>query len=214
MFAQVGKAISQWSLVELSLCNIFTVCVTSCPSRPTPDGGFVSLLDSKVPEAIFYSVENFRGKLGMVDAAFFARVSENGKWAQELRSEWRKLHGKARKLSLKRNQLAHWTVTPALPDDEDGSHPSQLMPPYGSPNWWTELSVNPIGLAKSAKQVGDWIRAFSLIDAKLVCFQKQLAQHSRLTDKFDRLTVRLIQSHDRLSPTRGEWIRREIASPK
>ena len=214
MFALVGRAISQWSLVELSLCNIFTVCVISCPSRPGPDGGFVSFIDSQVPTAIFYSVENFRSKLGLVDSAVTARIPPSGQWALDLRSDWAKLYHKVRKLSLKRNQLAHWTVIPAIPADEDGPHPAKLMPPYGSPGWWKETGANPEGIAKSMKQVGDWVRAFGLIDEKLRAFQRTLALHPRLIDRYDQLTVRLIRSHDRLSPTRGEWIRRQLSSPE
>lgn len=173
MFALVGRAISQWSMVELSLCNIFTVCVTSCPSRTAaPDGGFVSLMDSNVPTAVFYSVENFRGKLGLVDAALTARVYENGQWAQTIRSDWATLREKVRKLSRKRNELAHWTVTPATPDDEDGPHPARLMPPFGSPGWWKETGGNPEGSAKSAKQIADWFHAFALIDENFGSFTK------------------------------------------
>ncbi len=211
MFALVGRAISQWSLVELSLCNIFTVCVTSCPSRSTPDGGFVSFLDGDVPSAIFYSIENFRSKLGLVDAALRARVSENARWAEAIRNEWAKLFEKTRKSSLKRNMLAHWTVTPALPDDEEGIHPSQLMPPYGSPAWWKETGLNPDGKAKSAKEIEDCLHSFSLIDEKLRQFHRTLAQHPEMIGKYDQLLVRLIRSHDRLSPARGRWVREQIA---
>jgi len=214
MFALVGRAISGWSMVELSLCNIFTICVTSCPSRSQLDGGFVSFLDGDVPCAVFYSVENFRGKLGLVDAALNTRIRGHGQWAQDIRAEWAKLHNKTRKLSLKRNHLAHWTVIPAMPDDDERSYPAKLMPPYGSPGWWAETSINPPGNAKSASQLNHLVLAFSLIDEKLRAFSKMLAQHPRLTDKYDKLTVRLIRSHDRLSPTRGEAIRRALSSPE
>lgn len=211
MFALVGRAITQWSFVEQTLCNLFTICVTPCPTRPGPDGGFVSLIDSEVPTAIFYSIESFRGKLGLVDAALRARIKESGAWAEEIRADWARLHDKTRKLSLKRNYLAHWTVTPAYADD-DKFHQSQLMPPYGSPGWWAETGSNPPGRGLKPLHVWHLLRAFVLIDAKLRCFYKELAQHPRLSDKYDRLTVRLIRSHDRLCPTRGERIRRDLAS--
>lgn len=212
MFAMVGRTISEWSMVELSLCNIFTVCITPCPAREVNGNAFVSFIDWEVPCAIFYSVENFRGKLSLIDAALTSRIKEQGEWANHLREEWARLREKVRKLSLKRNQLAHWTVAPAIPADETGEHPARLMPPYGSPGWWKETGANPTGVDLSARQLSDLLAAFALIGAKLNDFHKTLATHPRLTGKFDQLTVRLIRSHRRLSPTRAEWIEREIAS--
>ena len=214
MFAAVGRAITQWSFVELTLCNLFTVCVTPCPTRPMIDAddlGYVSMIDSGVPTAIFYSIESFRGKLGLVDAAFRARVPDNKPWAIEARENWAKLYDKTRKLSLKRNKLAHWTVVPAF-DDVDDFYDARLMPPYGSPGWWKETGANPPGNILKTNQVQHLCLAFHLIDEKLRAFYKEFAQNPELHDKYDRLTARLIQSHDRLNPTRGEQIRRHLAS--
>ncbi|MES2300892.1 MAG: hypothetical protein V4521_02270 [Pseudomonadota bacterium] len=118
MMALVGEAITQWSFVEQTLSNIFTVCVVPCPTRMTPDGGYVSFIDSEVPTAIFYSTESFRGKLSLVDAALTGRIKSNGQWATALKDDWAKVREKTRKLSLKRNSLAHGTVTPAFTDDD------------------------------------------------------------------------------------------------
>ena len=211
MFAAIGRAITQWSFVEQSLHNIFTVCVTSCPSRPDVNGGFISIIDGQVPSAVFYSIESFRGKLGLVDAALRARVYDNGAWANKIREDWSKLHDKTRKLSGKRNRLAHWTATPAFQDD-DKFHEARLMPPFGSPGWWSETGSNPPGDILRTTQVTHLCLAFSLIDEKLRNFYKELAQHPRLCDKYDKLTVRLIRSHDRLNPKRGEQLRLHLAS--
>lgn len=213
MFALVGRAITAWSFVELSLCNIFTICVTPCPVRRDPEGGIVSMLDSTVPTNIFYSVENFRGKLGLVDAALQGRVSDHEQWALDVRNDWAKLHDKTRRLSLKRNKLAHWTVVPAFQDD-DQFREARLMPPYGSPAWWRETGLRPPGNFLRPMQLVHLERAFKLIDEKLYHFYKALAQRQELTDKYDQLTVRQIRSHDRLDPTRGARIRRALASPE
>ena len=214
MFASVGRAITQWSFVELTLCNLFTICVTPCPTRPAKDDedqGYVSMIDSAVPTATFYSIESFRGKLGLVDAALRARIPENKSWAIEAREKWAKLYDKTRRLSLKRNRLAHWTVIPAF-DDGEVFHDARLMPPYGSPGWWKETGSNPPGDILKTSQVQHLCVAFNLIDEKLRAFYKDLAQNAELHDKYDKLTVRLIQSHDRLNPNRAELIRRDLAS--
>ncbi|TGX53580.1 hypothetical protein E5A73_12190 [Sphingomonas gei] len=210
MFALVGRAITQWSFVEQVLCNIFTLCVTPCPARPSD--GATSMIDSGVSTAVFYSIESFRGKLGLVDAALLARVYGSAVWAEDLRTEWAKLRDKTRKLSLKRNRLAHWTVIPAM-SDEDRFHQARLMPPYGSPGWWRETGSNPPGNDLKPLHIQHLGKAFYLIEDRLRCFSRKLAQCSGLSDRYDQLTVRLIRSHDRLNPTRGEWIRHALASP-
>lgn len=213
MLALVGEAISEWSFVELSLCNLFTICLTPTSTNPNTDYQPVEYTDFQVPTAIFYSVENFRGKLGMLDAALCARVPDSGQQAVDIRNEWSKLREKIRKLSLKRNKLAHWTVTPAY-YDTGISNPSRLMPPYGSPGWWSETSSRPAGNYLDPKQVDEIVRAFSLINEKIRDFYMKLAGNPALTDKFDELTVRLIRSHDRRCPTRAERIRRDLSSPE
>lgn len=212
MLALIGEAISEWSFVELSLCNLFTICTIPCPARPEI-GTAISMIDSPVPTAIFYSTESFRGRLAMVDAALCARIFERDQWAQEIRDEWAKLREKVRKLSLKRNKVAHWTVTPAFYDGEE-QHRAKLMPPYGSPGWWKETGMRPEGKHLEPKQVDELVRAFSGVDEKIRDFYGRLGRHPKLTHKFDELTVRLIRSHRRLSPTRSEWIERELSSPQ
>lgn len=212
MLALVGEAISEWSFVELTLCNIFTVCVTSCPTKAGPDG-YVTMIDSQVPTAIFYSVENFRSKLGMVESALFARICERDAWAEDIRTEWGRLKEKVRKLSLRRNKLAHWTVTPAQ-YDQDISIPAKLMPPYGSPGWYSETSSQPPGNHLDPKQVDEIVRAFSQIDEKLRAFYRSLARHPQLTEKYDVLCARLVEAHRRLDPDRGARLDEKLNSAR
>lgn len=214
MYALVGRAITQWSFVEQALSNIFIICVTPCPARPSPDPRetFISMLDHAVPTAVFYSIESFRGKLGLVDAALLARVDSHEQWAVEIRSGWARLKDKTRKLSLKRNPLAHWTVTPA--HNGDRFREPRLMPPYGSPGWWKETGMSSPNKAQKPLHIEHLEKAFRLIEERLRAFSKRLAQCPELSDRYDQLLVRLIHSHDRLNPTRGERIRRELASPE
>jgi hypothetical protein len=211
MFARVGRAITRWSLVEQTLSNIFTLCVAPFGARIGPDDVYISYLDHEVPTAIFYSIESFRGKLGLVDAALLARIKDHGTWADNIRSDWARLHDKTRRLSLKRNRLAHWTVLPGFDDGEE-FHEPRLMPPYGSPAWWQETGASPQGLKMSPAHLDHLYTAFSILDGRLRAFLKILAANERLSDKYDRLMARQIQSQGRLNPTRGERIARYLAS--
>lgn len=178
MLALVGEAISEWSFVEQTLCSVLTICVTSCPAKPEKEGTTYTL-DGEVTTAIFYSVENFRGKLKMVDAALRTRVRDHEDWGKAVLADWGKLHVKVRNLSLKRNRLAHWTVTPAWHRDEEFVE-AALMPPYGSPMWWKETGSMPAGNALSTKQVDDIVIAFSAIHRKLKEFYENLARQQGL----------------------------------
>lgn len=209
MFALVGRAITSWSIVEKSLCNILVVCCCSCPTREDGSEGIV-MLDPSVPMAVFYSVENFRSKLGIVDSAIRARVHEHGQWAGDIRENWAKLHEKTRKLSLKRNRLAHWTVIPPIYDEI--YYGPRLMPPYGSPAWYQETGWNPKGSSLSYNQVSHLCHAFDLLDCKLSDFCQSLAHHPTLQRKYDELTARQIRTLAQLSPTRVESIKRAISS--
>lgn len=210
ILAAIGSAISEWSFVELSLCNLFTICVIPCPMKREPDG-YLTFIDSEVPTATFYAIESFRGKLNLADAAIRARLKCGGDWTQQVLDDWSRLYGKVRKLSLQRNKLAHWTVMPAQGLGDDFSGP-KLMPPYGSPGWWTETSVKPDGKSMKLSDVEQLWKAFQLIDEKVRDFYKEFAQRPELIDIYDQLTVRLIRTHDRLDPTRGERIRRDLSS--
>lgn len=215
MFAAVGRAITQWSFAEHALCNIFIACSAASSSRiaqDDDDDGSTSWIDHQVPTAVFHSVENFRGKLKLIDAALLARVPDYEPWGIELREDWARLREKARKLSLKRNRLAHWTVIPAVADET--FYDAKLMPPYGSPGWWEETAFRPAGNSLTRSQVEHLEYAYYLLEIRLRGFWRKLAQSRELSDKYDQLTVRLVRSHDRLNPNRGERIRRDLASPE
>jgi hypothetical protein len=207
MFALVGRAITQWSFVEEALSNIFKICVAPSVARRAG----ISYLDSGVPMAIFYALESFRPRLTILDAALLARLHGTGTSVTELREEWARLKEKTRKLSRRRNRLAHWTVVPGFEDEEEYWEP-RLAPAYGSPAWWTSTADPAWSDSLKPLHVEHMRRAFCIIDERLRGFATRLALSPELSERFDRLTVRQIRSLDRLNPTRAERIRREIAS--
>ena len=102
-YAQLGKCISVWAAVEMSLVTLFNACMHGS--------------DVDVASAVYHAVENFRSRLGMIDAAL--SVVLNG---DDLLKEWAGVLGVADKprkkglfhkitsASQKRNHLAHYTV--------------------------------------------------------------------------------------------------------
>lgn len=211
MFALIGWTITEWSFVEERLCSIFTICTSPVLAHP---GGALESLDSQVPIGIFYSVENFRAKLGMVDAAVTNRIIGTGDWVDELKGEWRRLHDKARKLSLKRNRLAHWTVLPAYWRDDETLGAARLVPPFGSLAYYRETGWNPTNATMKPLHVEHLARAFGLLSEKLRAFAYSLARQEELFDKDVRLLARQILSLDQLDPTRAERLRRGLSSPE
>lgn len=211
MFAAVGRAITQWSFVEDRLCSLFSVCVGSAVS--SKHGG-IEFIESWIPMWVFYAAESFNTKRALVDAAI-AAVLYRGPQAGELKAEWATLSDKARKLSHKRNKLAHWTVFPAQRSGSgaghDSIHPARLMPPFGSPKYWRETGLSPLGLSLSEVKVGHIDKAFYLYCGKVSDFTKKVAGNLELRDTNARRALRLLESDDRLSPTLLASLKRELS---
>lgn len=74
MFGLVGIAITEWSFLEQRLAQIFTICTS--PVVADVEGG-LNFGNSSVSNGVFYAVENFRGKLSLIDAALTAHVWGN-----------------------------------------------------------------------------------------------------------------------------------------
>lgn len=212
MFALVGRAITQWSFVEDRLCSIYMICVGSVDATgPTS----LRYYDTEVPTAVFYSVENFRGKLAMVEAVICTRFSRLESCGEEILSEWANLREKARKLSLKRNRLAHWTVLPGHEGDEYGaSHSPRLVPPFGSPGYYRETGANPGKQTLKPNQIVNLEHAFYLLSVKLRNFCHSLAQREELLDIAVELVARRIRSLDQSDPIRAERLRQILSSPE
>ncbi len=199
MFALIGRAITRWSFVEERLGAIFMVCTSDVAAYP--DGG-LNFMDASVPQAVFYAVESFRGKLNLVDAAMSSHLHQPEQWAGDLKAEWARLREKTRKLSLRRNKLAHYTVLPGH-DYEDITISPRLVPPFGSPGYYRETGLQPGKQTLKLLHLDHLEHAFCLLEDKLRDFAYRLARQEELFDIYAHRLVRRIQTHSRQDPTRA-----------
>lgn len=208
MFAAIGHAITRWSFVEEQLCNIFTVCTHDVAARP--EGG-LDFGYAAVPTAVFFAVESFRGKVSIVDAAVSARLHISSETITNLKLDWARLREKARKLSLKRNRLAHYTVLPGFDLDNDSISP-RLVPPIGSPGYWRETGLNPGKQSLTLHQLRHLEQAFCILEEKLRLFAHTLARNEELFDRYAQRLASRIRSHSRKDPIRAERLKRALSS--
>jgi hypothetical protein len=208
MFALVGRTITRWSFVESVLANIFAICTS--PVCVSSEGG-IQYFDSQVPSHIFFSVESFRGKLGLADAAVTSRLMVSGLSENPIFADWNRLKEKARKLSQKRNKLAHWTVLPAF-SDGDEIETARLVPAYGSPGYYAETGWRSTSATLRPIHIGHLHDAFCILEEKLKQFAVDLAQREEPFDRAARLLTHQIASLDRQDPSRSERIRQAVSS--
>lgn len=210
MFQSVGRAITRWSFVEERLGAIFMVCTSDVVADQ--EGG-LDFGEASVPQAVFYAVESFRGKLNLVDAAVSTKLNEPGEWATELKIEWGRLRDKTRRLSLKRNKLAHYTVLPGYDCDSRTISP-RLVPPYGSPGYYQETGTGPGAKTLRLLHLSHLDQAFGLLESRLRDFAYRLARQEELFDIYAQRVARRIQTHCRQDPKRGERLKLAISSPE
>jgi hypothetical protein len=91
-YYELGLAITQWAHVEDALLNIFGACHIGHYHRGTLS-------------TTFYSIENFRSKLQVVDNVFCLKFRDTPHFAV-----WIDLFEKLRSASAERNWLAHYTA--------------------------------------------------------------------------------------------------------
>ena len=206
MWALIGRCITRWSFVEENLSQIFAICTS--PTCARPEGG-IHYLDTQVPMTVFYSGESFRGKLSLADAAVSARLLGADAPSESL-VEWSRLKDKCRKLSQKRNKLAHWTVLPAFNDGR--LFPARLVPSIGSPGYYKETALRPAGATLRPANVGHLDLAFCLLNKKLEAFKFALARREELFDSSVELLERQLEQLDDTDPTRAERLRRAASS--
>lgn len=203
MFEMIGRAITGWSFVEERLSVIFMVCTADVAARP--EGG-LDFDEVSVPQSVFFAVESFRGKLNLVDAAVSTRLHERDRWAIELNTEWRRLYEKTRKLSLKRNKLAHYTVLPGH-DYDDQTIAPRLVPPYGSPGYYRETGISPGTQTLKLLHLTHLEQAFYLLEGKLRDFAYRLASQEELFELYVQRLARRVQAHSKHDPDRAEKLK-------
>jgi hypothetical protein len=209
MYSLVGRAINQWSFLEENLCHIFMVCTGGVIADP--EGGMDYSGCGAVADA-FYSVENFRGKLALIDAALVEAAPNHFAWGEEVQEEWARLREKARKLSLRRNRIAHCTILPGY--DYQTTIPPRLVPPIGSRGYYRATGLSPAKHRLTVEQVRHLERAFCLLSEKLRDFTYRFARQEGLFDRYVERVALQIDSYSRRDPTRAERLKRALPSPE
>lgn len=179
VFYLVGAAITRWSYFEARLSSIFAMCMG--PSYGTSPHG-IQMFDPSPSQAVFYSVDNFRSKLAMVDAALRTRFQHMAE-TDEILAAWTRLHTKARKLSLKRNRLAHWNVIKF--DKEKPGRRVRLVPGLNSPSYQDYAFGTKV--APSKRDLELLTKAFSLLETKGGELMRLMVAHPGLSSRFAEL---------------------------
>lgn len=180
IFSFIGRAITEWAFFESQLCRIFVVCLSPTDAHR----GCLHMFDPQTSEAAFYAVENFRSKLSMVDAAIQQRFKFFAN-KEEILGPWSKLHDKARRLSRRRNALAHWNVVGRYGEEK-------LIPHYQSPAGQDYIYGRKRGLsAHDIRQLG---RAFLLLGERTHEVARLMAAHPELHGKFAKLVARQLET--------------------
>jgi len=89
-YCELGRAITAWAHVELSLSWVVSACFTKHNAVQTAHG--------------FSSIESFRSKLQFADRVFKSRH-----WPQKHMKKWDELYAQMEKQARLRNKLAHYS---------------------------------------------------------------------------------------------------------
>lgn len=149
----LGRAISQWSVVEDGVYHTFRVVID--PKN------WVSMA------AAFHSIVNLGTKSDMIEAAI--KTSRQHKQYLE---EWKKLRRKLRKFSGKRARLAHWSaVQSATPDESIGVRIFLRAPTYD----FESIGEDGKREVVSAKQIAVWTSCFAELGMQVDQFWRRLS---------------------------------------
>ncbi|WP_146190655.1 hypothetical protein [Marinicauda salina] len=113
---ELGRCITQWAKVEHHLCILFVVLMRS--------------EDDNRSFWTFWAVSSFKGKLDMTAAAAHRAFANN----PELMSEWNACKNKLGKISLKRNELAHASISCGKRGIGEERETFAELIPYGGKN--------------------------------------------------------------------------------
>jgi hypothetical protein len=151
-FECLGRAISQWAYVEDQVYHTYRVII---------DPG-----DWIASAAAYHSVINMKTRLDMIDAA----LSVSRHYKHRL-SEWEKIRKKIGNQSVRRNKVAHWTVThDATQDDEPGVTMYLQAPLYD----FRKISEEGHREKIDTKQVVQWAGAFAKLGLEIEDFWRSL----------------------------------------
>ena len=114
VYAAIGKAVSAWGAVEITLALLFSLALTRTYANTNA-------------MTIFFTIENFRSKMQVLDALMLTNLPKG----HPLHSKWLRIANQIHKRAKKRNRLAHHDIM----TDERGpiGRRVKVIPPFLNP---------------------------------------------------------------------------------
>lgn len=195
LYTAIGSAISNWTRVEIQLYQLFAISLSMTVMQ---NGGFS--IASYTPNAVLDSIDSFRGKLLMIDAALSTALADLDKEATAILNDWAKERHKTNALHRNRSRLAHWSVATKFGFDKGVGGPV-LVPPSYSSNGHQGITET---------DVRDWEKAFSEAANRLSALVARLASHRGLQHKFLRQVASQVRCTLPADATNLEFLKREL----
>ena len=159
-YFQIGSAITQWAHIEFGLFDVVSAAFEDPKESPLASA--------------FYSVENFRSKLQLVEQVVALKFRTTPHF-----DDWIILHGKLESAAKARNKLAHYWVL-IYPNDKPGLRMT-LMPQLGNVRKTPpkKKPKKPPG-ALHVKDIAQLSRRFSLLSNALHNYASRLRGQERI----------------------------------
>lgn len=196
IYQAVGSALSNWTRVETQLYQIFNISLNLVVMQP--GGGFS--MGGEVPTAVLDSVDGFRAKMEMINAAINSALDGLDEAATGILNDWAKAQTRVNSLHRSRSRLAHWTVSARWKDG--ARHKVRLMPPHYSAQEHEGLSETDIAGME---------RAFIEAQDQLADIAHRLASHSGLQRRFVQLAASQIQCCLPGDPSLLEYLKQQLS---
>jgi hypothetical protein len=169
LYMAMGRAISNWAIVEIQLYQLFTISMSLTAMQP--GGGYST--GSETPGAVLDAVDGWRAKLQMIAAALQSALGNTDEDGQAILNDWATEQETINSLHSLRNKIAHWTAERLI--KRDGSEKVRLRPPFYSLNksgnvWQSDIEA--------------WEKQFQVASIRLVYLAERLARHRGLQRKF------------------------------
>ena len=195
MYEAIGSAISTWTRVETQLYQIFSITLSLTVMQ---DRGYT--LGSTTPNAVLDSIDGFRAKLLMIDAAIRSAIPGHDQESVAIRLAWAEEQIRINELHGKRSNLAHWNVSQHF--NQHGPNKVLLIPRIYS-------SRDDQGVMRT--DVEQWEQCFIEASVRLGKITERLLVHRELQRRFVAQVasqIRSILPHD---PTLLEFLKHELS---
>jgi hypothetical protein len=185
----IGTAITSWAHLETEMMKALVI--------------FIKAENQMSLAAAFFAVENFRSKLGMLNAAATLSLSGNPELAN-----WKSLTRRIEKLSVKRNHIAHYQILHFV-HNEAGKRVilrPNIWNPSGPPieGTFPEVGYRLIDLQNMQ-------RDFSAVNTTLRNFNARLLGQEPLPDGFPESALHTTSLDNPLRHIRAEYERQRQA---